>query len=140
MSAFLKECLRIRNMHLFFPYLVGIICVFLLVVLSIQRAMKCRREHKPFINFEGWQFFEENYDKVKLWGTLILCVLYIIALPRLHFVAASMIFIFLFNVLFDKKQGEPFKFSSLIVSALIAVISSVGIWYLFFKIFNITLP
>ena len=61
-------------------------------------------------------------------------------LPQLHFVPASIIFIFLFNVLFDLKQGEPFNFKSIAISLLISVVCSYGVWYLFFKLFNITLP
>ncbi|MBQ6909635.1 MAG: hypothetical protein IJQ29_05915 [Synergistaceae bacterium] len=42
------------------------------------------------------RIFAPNYDKLKLWGALVLFVAYLIALPQLHFVPASIIFIFLF--------------------------------------------
>ena len=140
MSAFLKEWLKIRNMHLFFPMVIGIICAVLFLILLFQRAIKCRRDGTPFINLKNYHFFVPGYDKVKLWGSLLLFIGYLIALPRLHFVLASVIFIFLFNVLFDKKKGEPFSLRSLIISAVISVVCSYGVWYLFFKVFNITLP
>ena len=127
-------------MHLFFPYLIGIICVVLLVIILIQRALKCRKEGTPFINFKGYHFFKPGYDKVKLWGSLILFVLYIITLPLLHFAWTSVIFIFLFNVLFEMKPGKPFEFKSVLISAVIALASSWGVWYLFYQVFNITLP
>ena len=67
-------------------------------------------------------------------------MLYIICLPILHFAWASVLFIFLFNVLFEMKPGKLFEFKSVIISALIAFVSSWGVWYLFFQVFNITLP
>lgn len=119
-------------MHLFFPYLIGIICAVLFVIILIQCAFKCRKEGTPFINFKGYHFFKPGYDKVKLWGSLILFVLYIVTLPLLHFAWTSVIFIFLFNVLFEMKPGKPFEFKSVLISALIALASSWGVWYLFY--------
>ena len=127
-------------MHLFFPVMIGSICLFLLAVIAFQRFLKCRRNGTPFIDLKDYRFFKPGYDKVKLWGSLILFIGYLIALPWLHFVWASVIFIFLFNVLFDKQKGEAFKVKSLIISALISIICSLGVWYLFFQVFNITLP
>ncbi|MBQ7267809.1 MAG: tripartite tricarboxylate transporter TctB family protein [Synergistaceae bacterium] len=140
MQQMLKEWLKIRNMHLFFPYLIGSICAVLFVIILIQRAIKCKKEGTPFINFKGYHFFKPGYDKVKLWGSVILFILYIITLPILHFAWTSVIFIFLFNVLFEMKPGRPFEFKSVVISAVIALASSWGVWYLFFRVFNITLP
>ena len=140
MQKLLREWLKIRNMHLFFPYLIGCICAILFVVILIQRAIKCKKDGTPFINFKNYHFFKPNYDKVKLWGSLILFILYIAILPVLHFAWTSVIFIFLFNVLFDMKPGKPFEFKSVLISAVIALAGSWGVWYLFFKVFNITLP
>ncbi|MCR5347170.1 MAG: tripartite tricarboxylate transporter TctB family protein [Fretibacterium sp.] len=140
MSAFLKQWLKIRNMHLFFPMTIGVICLLLLAVIALQRFLKCRKNGTPFIDLKDYHFFKPGYDKVKLWGALILFIVYLTVLPLLHFVWASVIFIFLFNVLFDKQKGEPFTFKSLAISALISVVCSLGVWYLFFRVFNITLP
>ena len=140
MQQFLRDWLKIRNMHLFFPYTIGTICAILFVIILIQRFIKCRREGTPFINFKGYHFFIPGYDKLKLWGSVILFVLYVYLLPVLHFTTASMIFIFLFNVLFEMKPARLFEIKSVIISALIAVIGSWGVWYLFFQVFNITLP
>lgn len=140
MQKLLREWLKIRNMHLFFPYFIGAICGILLVIILIQRAIKCRKEGTPFINFKGYHFFRSGYDKVKLWGSLILFVLYIVCLPVLHFAWTSVVFIFLFNVLFEMKPGKPFEAKSVLISAVIALASSWGVWYLFYQVFNITLP
>lgn len=140
MAAFLREWLKIRNMHLFFPMVIGSICVLLLVIIALQRAVKCKKEGTPFINFKNYHFFAPNYDKLKLWGALFLFIAYLIALPQLHFVPASIIFIFLFNVLFDFNKAQPFNFKSILISLVISLICSYGVWYLFFQVFNITLP
>ena len=35
MAAFMREWLKIRNMHLFFPMVIGSICVLLLVIIAL---------------------------------------------------------------------------------------------------------
>ena len=142
-------------MHLFFPSVIGIICGILLVVILIQRAIRCKKEGKPFINFKNYHFFTPGYDKVKLWGSLILFILYIYLLPIIHFVPAGILFVTLFNVLFtncinlEKIFGQKnaagyesamVNWKDLIISVAVAVVFAVGLWLLFFKVFNITLP
>ena len=151
----LKEWLKMKNMHLFFPKVMAIICGILIVVVLIQRALRCKREGKPFFNFKGYHFFVPGYDKVKFWGALILFALYIYLLPIIHFVPAGIIFITLFNVLFtncinlEKIFGQKnnagyampmVNVKALLISVAVSVIFAVGLWLLFFKGFNITLP
>ena len=151
----LKEWLKMKRMHLFFPTVIAIICGILIVVVLIQRAIRCKKEGTPFINFKGYHFFVPGYDKVKFWGSLILFILYIYLLPKIHFVAAGIIFITLFNVLFtncinlEKLFGQKnhpaynnpmVNAKDLAISVIVSVIFSVGLWLLFFKGFNITLP
>lgn len=136
--------------HLVMPRIIGGVLIFLAIVLLIQRALRCRREGKPFISFKGYRFFEPGYDKLKFWGFLILMPLYIISLKAIGFLPASLIFIFLFNVLFAESIDLRAAFKgnwsaavnvkSLLTSVIITVIASVGIWYLFGVVFNITLP
>ena len=151
----LKEWLKMKNMHFFFPTATAIICGILIVVVLIQRALKCKKENKPFFNFKNYHFFTPGYDRVKLWGSLILFALYIFLLPKIHFIAAGIIFVTLFNILYtncinlEKLFGQKnsagyampmFNVKDLLISVAIAVIFSVGLWLLFFKVFNITLP
>ncbi len=130
------------------------ILVILLFVMSIQRFIKTKKENQPFIQLKNKRFFEENWDKLKLFGTLVLFILYIFAMDVLGFLIASIVFIFLFNVLFAGvmqleeipkafKEKTYFKnegFCSVCISLLIAIIFSVGIWFLFGEVFSITLP
>ena len=89
---------------------------------------------EPFLKKPG-KFFKDNCDYVKLFGTLILFIGYIACLNVIGFTITSIIFVFLFNVLY---AGTAPK--SLLISILIAVISSVVIAVMFGVIFNITLP
>ncbi|WP_069998646.1 tripartite tricarboxylate transporter TctB family protein [Cellulosilyticum sp. I15G10I2] len=121
--------------HLIGPKIVGMILIILALIMVAQEIIKRRKEGRSF-SFKGKKFFEENYDKLKFWGTLILFVLYILALELVGFLIASLIFIFLFNILFAGIKN----IKSIAVSAAISIISSVSIWYIFGFLFNITLP
>ena len=103
---------------------IGILIVFLAAII-ITEGMARVKAGEPFF----------NCDYVKLFGTLILFIGYIACLNVIGFTITSIIFVFLFNVLY---AGTAPK--SLLISILIAVISSVVIAVMFGVIFNITLP
>ena len=136
--------------HLVMPRIIGGVLILLMVVMIIQRILRCKREGKPFLSFKGYRFFEPGYDKFKFWGFLVLTPLYILSLEQIGFLPASLIFIFLYNVLFAEsidfsglvqgKGAAAIHGKSLLSSAIISVVASVGIWYLFGVVFNITLP
>lgn len=136
--------------HLVFPRIIAGILVLLAIVLVIQRATRCKREGTPFVSFKGYRFFAKDYDKVKFWGFLVLMPCYIFALETIGFLKAGLVFIFLLNVLFAEsvdfraiasgKLSAAVNVRSLLNSACITVVATVGIWYLFGVVFNITLP
>lgn len=130
------------------PIIMGVLGV-LAVIILIQRAVNCKKTGTPFINFHA-RILVENWDKVKLIGTFVLLLLYPFAMNLMHFLWASILFIFLFNVLFcgiDKlvmiKQGGGLKnpgIKSVLTSLVISVVSSVLIWFIFGFVFKVTLP
>jgi len=140
--------------HWLFPPIIMWILGILFVIMLIQRAIKCKRTGTPFINIKGYRFFIQDWDKVKLPGTLLLLVLYFPAMNLIGFLPASIVFVFLFNVLFVglsqlKSIPVAFKtkqfwsnpdFRSLIISLIISVVASTVIWFLFGYVFRITLP
>ena len=140
--------------HWLFPPMIMGILVFLMVIMLIQRALRCQPQNKPFFNFKNYLFFTANWDKVRLPGTLLLLVLYIPAMELIGFLAASILFVFLFNVLYvgieqlasipvafkTKKFWSNPDFRSLLISLIISVVSSTLIWFLFGTVFKITLP
>jgi len=149
-----------RTVHLFFPRIVICILGILAVIMLIQYAVKCKKQKKPFFNKNAMKFFDRSTHHFMLWGSLVLLIGYIATLEPLGFVNASLIFIFLFNVLFarsvclnkpecdDAPAGKwvtrigrvTVDWKSLMVGAIISFVASYGIWLLFFKAFNITLP
>ena len=150
MGDLFKVSYKYSNSHLVMPKIVIGVLILLGIILLIQRAKQCKKEGKPFFAFKGYHFFVENYDKVKFWGSIILMAAYIYTMERIHFLPASLIFIFLFNILYDEsinfkalfgKTGEPvIRVKSLLISLGISVVFSVAVWYLFGIVFNITLP
>jgi putative tricarboxylic transport membrane protein len=119
--------------HYFFPKIVIAILIVLGLIIVIPKIIKAIKNKEHL--FKGKRFFIENYDKVKLVGSIVLLALYILALEWIHFLAASLIFIFLFNVLYC-----GFKWKSLIVSGTISAISVITVWLVFGVAFNVTLP
>lgn len=140
--------------HWLFPPIIMGILVFLMVIMLIQRAFKCKKQGKPFFNFKNYHFFAANWDKVRLPGSLVLLLLYIPSMNLLGFLPASILFIFLFNVLFvgveqlasipvafkTRKFWSNPDFKSLLISLIISVVGSTLIWFLFGQVFKITLP
>jgi len=116
--------------------------------------LKCKRQGKPFFAFKNYHFFVANWDKIRLIGSLVLMVLYFPAMNLLVFLPASILFLFMFNVLFcgvqqlasipvackTRKFWSNSDFRSLLSSLIIAVVSSTLIWFIFGKLFKITLP
>lgn len=150
MSDLFKLDYKYSTSHLVVPRIVGGILILLAVILLIQRAMRCKKEGKPFVDFKGWRLFDKGYSKVKFWGSLLILAAYFFLLDKIHFLPASLISIFLLNVLYDdsvnipallgKAQGPVIRWRPLVSSAVITVVFSVGVWYLFGSVFNITLP
>lgn len=120
--------------HWIMPIIVMGILAVLLIAIIVTEGRARVQAGKPFFAKPG-RFFKENYDKLKLFGTLVLFAAYIFCLDIIGFTVTSLIFVFLFNVLytgFGKKE--------LIMSAVISVIAVLLISVMFGVVFNITLP
>lgn len=123
--------------HLIFPPIIFGILIFLLVVMFIQRIIKCKKNNEKIFDYKNYTFFQKNWDKLKLIGTLVLFILYIKSMIIFGFLLSSIVFISLFNILFVGIQNNK---KSLINSVAISSGFSVGIWFLFGYVFQITLP
>ena len=122
--------------HLVFPKIIIGILILLFIIMLVQGLMKAKRENRPFINLKNKQFFVENYDKLKFYGTFVLFILYIIFMDILGFLLASILFVTLFNVLFAASKEKK----SIITSVVISTVASVTLWFIFGYVFNVTLP
>ena len=121
--------------HMFFPKIIITLLVVLGLIIIIPKIIKAIKNGKAN-GFKQPRFFVENYDRLKFWGTIVLLILYVLALEWIGFVPASLIFIFLFNVLFCGTL-QP---KSLLVSAVISVVATLAVWYIFGVVFRVTLP
>ena len=122
--------------HWVMPRIVMGILVVLLVIIGIQRLIHCRKTGTPFIQLKNYRFFRPGWDKVKLLGGILTFVAYMYLMEFLTFLPASIISIFIFNVLFDNERTKK----SMITSGVISVGFSVFIWLIFGVLFRITLP
>lgn len=122
--------------HNIFPTIVFYILILLLLIMLIQAMMKAKKENKPLLNFKGKKFFVENPDKVKLFGTLILLIVYVVSMKLIGFIPSSIISLTLFNLLYAAKRDKKEIRNSIGIS----VIETMLIWVIFGYMFNITLP
>ena len=129
------------NMHLLMPTVVITVLIILAIVILIQRAIRCKKEGKPFIAIKGYRFFVKNFDPKVFIASLVLMIAYFYLLPILHFVPASIIFLMIFNLLYNKPvvDGKLDK-KSLLTSAVISVVGPLVIHLLFAVAFGLTLP
>ncbi len=150
----LRVTYRPSTSHWIFPPIILGILALLLAVMIIQRMVECRRTGQPFFDRNRMRFFEPGCDKFKLSGSVVLFVLYIYAMEYIGFLAASIASVFLYSVLFYGverlkeipsvlRSGKPWSsaaFRSVSVSLMISVIFSTAVWFLFARVFRVTLP
>lgn len=120
--------------HWIVPRIVIAVLLVLLITIVVSEGTARVKSGGSFFVKPG-SFFIENCNHVKLWGTLVLFVAYIYCLDIIGFTVTSIIFVFLFNVLY-----AGISRNSLILSVILAVVGSLVISVLFGVIFNITLP
>ena len=124
--------------HWIFPIITISILVILGVIILTMEGRAHVKAGKGFFVKPG-RFFEENYDKIKFWGCIVLMAAYFFLLDKIGFTVCSMIFLFLFNTLFaGKDRMKNVKYH--LVSLLISVVATLAISILFGTIFNISLP
>jgi hypothetical protein len=150
----LRVTYRPSTSHWIFPPIILGILALLLAVMTVQRAIRCRRAGQPFFDWEKMRFFEPGCDKLKLSGSVVLFVLYIYAMEYIGFLAASIVFVFLYSVLFygverlkeipaALRSGKPWSSAALrsvCVSLALSALFSTAVWFLFARVFRVTLP
>ncbi len=120
--------------HWIMPRIVMAVLAVLLVAIIATEGMARVKAGGTFFGKPG-KFFREGCDYVKLWGTLVLFAAYLWCLNVIGFTVTSIVFVFLFNVLYAGIEKK-----SLILSAVLSVVSALIISVLFGVVFNITLP
>lgn len=131
MSDFFTIEMTYSEYHLIFPTIIISLLVVLGVILLITNLLKKRKS-------EGFkfQFFTENYDKMKLYGTFVLLVIYGITLDIIGFVPSTIIFVILISLLYIGNV----KKKAIMISITNSLATTFVFWYIFGQLFNITLP
>ena len=130
---------------LFPPIIIGIL-ITLLVIIIIMRIIKCAKEKTSFFPKISIPFFEKGGDKLRLYGTVILFLIYIFAMELIGFLMASILLMFMYGLLytrFDAENGGNSRAAvirAILISLANSVITSGLIWFTFARILKITLP
>lgn len=136
MSDFFNVKIVYSQSHQIVPKIIFVILIILAVVILFQSIMEAKKENRPFMDLKNKNFFIDHFDKIKLFGTVALLLLYITSMNLLGFIVSSIIFISLFNILYKGKKHPK----SIIISIGISIVETLLIWFIFGYMFNITLP
>ena len=93
--------------HMFFPKIIITLLIVLGLIIIIPKIIKAVKDGKKN-GFRRPRFFVENYDKLKFWGTILLLILYVLALEW--------------------------------ISAVISIVATLAVWYIFGGVFRVPLP
>lgn len=126
--------MKFSEYHSIFPNIILWTLILLGLSLLIPNIIKRVKEGR--LTKFNFKFFEENYDKVKFYGTVALLLVYVFLLELTGFLATTIIFMFLITILF---MGS-YKRKAIIISLINSVTTSLIVWYVFGTIFDITLP
>ncbi len=126
--------LSYNNYHLLFPRIIISILIILGIVLLITNIIK-RVKNGNLTSF-SFTFFVDNYDKVKLFGTAVLLIVYAGTLEIIGFIPASVLFMFLVTLLYIGNIRKK----SIMISVSNSLATTIIVWYVFGQLFDITLP
>lgn len=92
--------------HWIMPIIVIVILAALFTAIIVTEGRTRVKAGGTFFTKPG-KFFIENCDHLKLWGTLVLFSGYILCLNIIGFTVTSIIFVFLFNILYAGVSRNP---------------------------------
>lgn len=135
MSNFHTLDIEFSHYHLIFPIAIGAILVVLLIVMAAKGLTGWLTRSS---NSTGQRFrlFDKGFDWKKLFGTVVLLLVYALVLVPLGFVVASIAFMLVISFIYKPDINRR----SLIAIAANAFCTPVIIWLVFGQLFDITLP
>lgn len=145
-SDFFSIAIDFEKSHLFFPRIMVGVIILLLLIIGLQNLIKRLRAGNLKESLKGFRFFEENYDKIKLYGSMISVGIYFYLMDfigrffpnqGLGFLISSIPFMFIMSFLFIGKENFKNHRTSILISSVATPLLA---WILFGKIFFITLP
>lgn len=145
-NDFLSIAIDFETSHLFFPRIMIGIIILLLLIIGIQNLVKKIRDGSLKESIKSFHFFEENYDKLKLYGSIVSVAVYFFLMDfigrffpnqGLGFLITSIPFMFFMSFLLVGKAQFKNNRIAILASSLATPLFA---WILFAKIFYITLP
>ena len=142
-SSFFHIAIDFNESHTFFPTIILWILLILLAVITIIHGIPFFREIRSGKRTPS--FFVEHYDRLRLFGTLFLSIVYFILMDAVGMLFPNMGFGFLF-------VSIPFMFvlsllythdidrKKLLVISVNAILAPCIAWYVLGNLFNISLP
>lgn len=138
----LTVTMNFETSHLYFPKIIIGILILLALAIAVVHLPKKLKEIK---GGDQAGFFVKNYDKVKLYGSIVLIAVYFKAMEVVGalfpntgygFLFSSIVFIFVASTLF---LGKPTK-REWIILTINSIVTPLFVWYVFGVLFFITLP
>ncbi|MCP4404011.1 MAG: tripartite tricarboxylate transporter [bacterium] len=142
-SSFFQVSIDFSESHTFFPTIILWLLLILLAAIVIVFGIPLFRDVRS--GKRRLAFFAENFDRLRLFGTLLLTVVYFIAMdafgrlfPNMGFgfLFMSMPFMFFLSLLYahdvDRKK--------LLIIGVNSLLAPGAAWYILGNLFNISLP
>lgn len=145
-SDFLSISIDFETSHLFFPRIIIGVIFLLLIIIGVKELIKKIRAGNLKESLKGFRFFEENYDKIKLYGSIVSVGCYFFFMDfigrffpnqGLGFLITSIPFMFVMSYLLVGRDNFKNHRTSILISS---VLTPLFAWVLFAKLFYITLP
>lgn len=124
-----------NDYHLVFPVAIGTLLAVLLVAIGVK-AMIARLREGNDKERQRFRFFDQGFDRKKLFGSLVCMVLYALLLAPLGFLVASILFILAVSLIYNPTS----KKRMLAGITANAICTPLVIWLVFGQLFDITLP
>ncbi|RCS22642.1 tripartite tricarboxylate transporter [Phyllobacterium salinisoli] len=139
MASFPKVSIDFASSHLVFPMLVSVLLGLLLVAILVTRWRTI------WGAFTTGPYWPAGIDHRRFFGTIVLTVLYFLAMPQIGdffpnegygFLIASIPFLFLISLLYLHQRTRR----QIVIAAINAVLAPTVVWYLLSTAFSLTLP
>ncbi len=121
----------------------GFIGTIIAILSSIMLVRSIRKGgHKEKISAASMKGFFFNESTVRILKTILLCVVYSLLLGHLSFILLTSLFIFAFVLTFEYSLKESFRsqIRKVIMAALLAILTSLSVYGVFFYVFLVNLP
>ena len=122
------------------PGFIGAVIAILSSIMLVRSIRK--RGHKEKISAASIKGFFFNESTARILKTIFLCVVYSLLLGHLPFILLTALFIFAFVLTFEYSFKESFQsqLKKVAMAALLAVLTSLSVYGVFFYLFLVNLP